>query len=380
MKIARIWKLAAAGALFAVAITTLTVQLRSPRDEVKAFAREVGSLPAPGGGSMAVLPAHEFETAQSVVQWQAGLRDALFKRFATFGSALSEAPPVIERRALDAPVGPKRELIVFVARDGTRIPAIAQSRLDVTDQPAILVLPGHTPARDSGLRQLVFDKDSYQHAAATALAVAGFTTLTFELRGFGLLGGLAAVGHHQIAYDALQNGSFYKALVLDDAAQALVLLKTLPSVDPQKIGVAGASLGGELAVTLGALDSSISAIAFSSYGGHVGPFPRSGGQDKTVIHYCHIIPGQSSFLRQEDMVLLLAPRPTLGLRGARDFGAEPDYLPSIQSVWRLFSDAAPFEFSVVLDHGHEFFVEQTRAFFERTLAAQSVANDAQQGK
>jgi len=94
---------------------------------------------------------------------------------------------IISRESLDAPGDLVRELIVFASADGTRIPGILQRPRSTKQCGAIVVIPGHVSEDDSGLRQVVYDSDSYQGAAATRLAHAGFVTLAFELRGFGLL-------------------------------------------------------------------------------------------------------------------------------------------------------------------------------------------------
>lgn len=290
---------------------------RPPPDYLPAYARTL-ALPKLAAITPPALPPHDFTTRNDVTAWQGATRAALQRRFAL--PNVAAATTVTAHGELAAPAGLVRRMLVFAGAGGSPIPAVLQYRVGGGKRPGILVIPGHTLSRtDSGLRQLVDGEDTYQAAAATALAQAGFVTLAFELRGFGLLGAPLDVDEFQVAYNALLAGSFYKALVIEDAMRALELLRSTAPTDGSRIGVTGASLGGELAVALAALDPSIEAIAFSSYGGSAGPFPAQLEPDeKTPMHYCHIIPGAWHFLRQEDAVLLLAPRPVL--RGARRTG------------------------------------------------------------
>jgi dienelactone hydrolase len=234
-------------------------------------------------------------------------------------------------------------------------------------RPAILVIPGHVPSGDSGLRQLTDGTESYQRAAATALAQRGFVTLTFELRGFGILALRQGAEHNAVAHNALLNGSFYKALVTDDASRALSLLRSLPQVDRERIGVTGASMGGELAVTVAALDPSVAAVAASGYGGDAGLFGGRNGPDTIVIHYCHIIPGAWSFLRTEDMTLLLAPRPTLIVRGELEYKHDDLFVTQARAAWRALDGHDRFALTIVPKRGHDFFVDEIGDFFQQAL-------------
>lgn len=305
--------------------------------------------------------------AEALPGWQRETRQRLKETFRLPSAAAPDAH-ILERREIRSASNIRRELVIFRAEDGTAIPAILQTPKGRAPTPAILVLPGHTRTGESGLWQLVYGRKTYQHGAATRLTEAGFTTLTFELRGFGLLAQPDGTDHVHVAYNALRDGSFYKRLVLSDAAIALALLRAEPGVDPAHIGVTGASLGGELAVTLGALDERLGAVAFSSYGGAAGPFPASEGSRKGQPHYCHIIPGSSSYLRQEDMVLLLAPRPVLGLRGEHNFTRDDGFAEAAVRTWSLTGSSRDFAFQRVAAGEHEFFVDETIDFFGRSFA------------
>jgi dienelactone hydrolase len=351
----------------AAALWVASARKASAPAPVERFAQAIGfGAPLERKLLVPALPSRWFPSAQALQQWQEDMRMHLQQVFRRPERAPS-APLVVERARLPAPAGLVRERLQFFAADGSRIPAILQYPAAGGNRPAILAIPGHVPNDDSGLRQLTDAPESYQRAAATALAQRGFVTLAFELRGFGLLGLRQGAEHNAVAFNALLNGSFYKAQVIDDASRALALLRSLPQVDKQRIGVTGVSMGGELAVALAALDTSITAVGAAGYGGEAGLLGAVEGPDTTIIHYCHVIPGAWAFLRQEDMTLLLAPRPVLIVRGALEYVPNDLFATSAAAAWRTLGARDRFDLKVMPDRGHDFFVNEIAQFFARAL-------------
>ena len=236
----------------------------------------------------------------------------------------------------------------------------------VGDGPAIVVVPGHVRESRSGIAQTAGLTDSYQHSAALELARAGFVTLTFELRGFGQLGTPYRTEHRLVAYNAILAGTFYKAIITKDMKTAVDLLQSLPEVDADRVGITGASYGGELSVNYAALDSRIKAIAFQAYGGHIGGFNGVTGTRSDQPHYCHIIPGANTLMKQQDIFLLLAPRPTLGIRGDQDPFQDTAFPALLQAGWDAYGSPANLELRT--EHGgHEYFIAPAIEFFQSNL-------------
>jgi len=313
--------------------------------------------------SVTAIPSRMVDDREAVEQWRRAVMAELEPKF----GAAPALPEILQRRALPAPAELHRELIVFRGRHGAAIPAILQAPRVRRTGAGVLLIPGHSRATESGLHQLVYDHASYQHAAATRLAEAGFTTLAFELRGFGLLGAARGTEHVHVAFNALLRGSFYKALVIDDARRALQLLRAQEHVDPERIAAAGASLGGELAVALGALEPRVRAVASSSYSGSTGLFRPAKGERSKQRHYCHVIPGAAQFMRREDMILLLAPRPLLVMRGGDEYEPDPEFATVGHHTWRLLGNETGFAFEMIPGRGHEFFVQETIEFLRNVL-------------
>ena len=262
----------------------------------------------------------------------------------------------------------QRTEFAIPAVDGDTIPAVLLMPATTPALlPGILILHGHVRDGDSGLAQMVLPVKSYQQSAARQLALAGFATLTLELRGFGMRGPPNFPDHKIVAYNAILAGSFYKKLVFDDIKRAVDLLEQIPEIDSQRIGMSGVSLGAELTVEYSALDKRIRAISFHSHGGRTGPYKGHTNVDTAQPHYCHLIPGAARIMHREDPFLLLAPRPTQGIRGGREPFAEEEFVTGLKNLWSLLDKPDFLQLENVPDEGHSYFFEHAVEFFGQHL-------------
>lgn len=110
--------------------------------------------------------------------------------------------------------------------------------------PAVVCIHGH-----GGTRESVYDPDTIYHGFAGGLAASGVVTIA------------ADVGQHQVR----QAGATLMGERLEDLMRCVDLLETLPEVDSQRIGCAGLSLGGEMAMWLGALDTRVRATVSAGF-------------------------------------------------------------------------------------------------------------------
>lgn len=337
-------------------------------------------------GSPRVPPERpDLEDPQAFLTWRDALRARLLSHFDLDPGAAGEVvlrPGRNERLAS----GPTRSFFTFESFDGTSIPAYLVTPEGSDRGPAVLVVPGHpSPPHESGIRQTAGPAESYQRQVALRLAEAGYVALTFELRGFGYLGAERGLEHRYVAFNALLGGSFYKAEIARDIQRALEVLRSLDRVDPERIGMTGISLGGEIALTYAALDESVHAVAYQSAFGGVGPLPGARGRTKKLQpHYCHIVPGHNELLHQEDWLLLVAPRPQLGIRGTdesvrRDWSWPPGEPPPAAAIaeraYRLLGAADDFDYRLLersafgIDRPgeHFFYVAPVIEFFDAEL-------------
>lgn len=314
-----------------------------------------------------IFPRPDFSDRHSFEQWQTSLRNYLLTSIFKMPD-IRKTELVVYERLNQVEIGPNltRTSVSFEAYDGSYIPAFLFEPTDIKQAPAILVIPGHVKERQSGLAQTSGLIPSYQHGAALRLAKAGFVTLTFELRGFGELGRPHNTEHRLVAWNAILAGTFYKAVIVQDIKRAVDLLRALPAVDPERIGITGASYGGELTVTYAALDERIKAASFHSYGGSLGRASGITGTKKAQPHYGHIIPGSSTFLHKEDMIWLVAPRALQGVRGDRDNFSDPSFTSVVPQGWRVFDTERQLEL-VTVPGGHEYFIDPAVRFFRLKL-------------
>lgn len=183
-------------------------------------------------------------------------------------------------------------------------------------KPCIVVIHGHS----AGKIETAGIVRSYQKSNARALAEAGFVTAAPDLRGFGELGWSGdwndPLGHQygrsihiQDVINNLRMGRTTLGSFIYDNKKILDYLITRPEVDPERIGVAGTSMGADVAIWFAILDPRIKVIAASS-ASLLGYPPRS--VEYGEHHPCiHTIPGILEFFRLRDIPLLAAPRPFL---------------------------------------------------------------------
>ena len=312
-------------------------------------------------------PRPDFTSIEELRSWQTSLRNKLYAIFNTPDIATPVDVQYHEITSTTVAQGITRTFLTFEAFDGTTIPAYLFIPPNTAPQPAIIVLHGHIGEYDEGITQTGGLVPSYHNSAALELAKAGFVTFTLEFRGFGYLGPYVNTHYVLVAYNAILGGSFYKAIISKDIKYAFDVLQSLPEVDPKRIGITGASLGGEMAVAYGALDERIKAVAFNSFGGSTGERQGVFGKTTEQPFYTHIIPGHNTYFLQEDLYFLIAPRPLLGVEGDRDYtGNAETFSKIVGNAYKTFAAGSRFRFEVV-PGGHEYFVQPSVRFFKQHL-------------
>ena len=322
----------------------------------------------------ATLARPDFATAESFERWQVDLRERVRTSLLHGIEVAPTASTTVNELAVETVEGGvRRHALTIRSFDGTDLPAylFIPSRSDRSA--AVLVLSGHVQDdSQSGLAQTAGLTSSYQHAAALELARRGFVTLTFELRGFGLLGPPKLPHHNAVAHNAIIAGSSYKAVLFRDVQAAIDVLLSRSEVDRERIGIAGASLGGEMAVFYSAIDQRVRAVAVNSFVPAAGPFPPATGWygEEEHRHICHTVPGENHVLLQEDWFYLVAPRALLVVYGAKERYGDRQFLGRPYVELGLAGRHSILE---VPDRGHEFHLEPTAQFLRQQLAAGDTA-------
>ncbi|MFW6093132.1 MAG: dienelactone hydrolase family protein [Pseudomonadota bacterium] len=265
--------------------------------------------------------------------------------------------------------GIRRVELGYDSRGGAWIPMTVLAPESDETLPAVMLVPGHVPDGQSGLFNLTnIDDDSYHNGAAARIARAGFVTATIELRGFGYLGRPNSPDHSAVAFNAQLQDSSYKAVVLQDIRRAWHVLKEVVGESDRSFAIAGASLGGELAVAYGALDPTMDAVVSHSYGGTLGPIQPVTAPAAKQRHYCHVLSSESGAIPMEAAFELVSPRPLLALRGDQDPFEDPAFLDHLEGIWSKKGATDALSIGHVPGK-HEFFVDETLDFLERHLSA-----------
>ena len=227
------------------------------------------------------LPAHyenpfHAKSANGVKMWQKQIRDRLVE-------IVQQQNPK-QNRPLDLVVEPSvdagdylRSMVRFTGNEGEPLEATLTIPKGTGTFPAIICLHGH-----SGNRDMVFDPQSIYHGFAAAYARRGFVTLSPSL------------SHMSYAGNQLWN-----LMRLDD------LLGQIPQVDPQHIGVAGLSMGGEWAMWLAACDLRIQAAVVSGW------MCTTEGVSRVPNCPCWRPAALYALCDIADLNILVAPRPIL---------------------------------------------------------------------
>jgi len=211
--------------------------------------------------------------------------------------------------------GLTREKILIETEPGLKIPFYLFLPENAPGAlPVILVLHGHSAGKIETAGLL----ESYQHGNALALAQAGYITAAPDFRGFGELGWQGnwedpighAYGRNIHIMDVLSNlqrGRTVLGTYLYDLRHILDYLKTRGSIDQQKIGIAGTSMGADTALWLSILFPEINA-AVISHPSMLGLPQKSKAEDSE--HPCiGTIPHLALFFKAEEIPLLAAPTP-----------------------------------------------------------------------
>lgn len=194
------------------------------------------------------------DTAEETVRWQKSSRRKLVE--------LLKLDELVETNRLDAKGAPglplatkvlstedkqkfTRHEIEINSTRTRRIRAVLTIPLPLDGEfPAVVCIHGH-----GGDRNVVYRYDSPYRGFALLLAESGYVTISTD------------VGQHKVYED----GRTLMGERLWDVIRCVDYLTTREEVDPQRIGCAGLSLGGEMTMWLGAMDTRITATVSSGF-------------------------------------------------------------------------------------------------------------------
>jgi hypothetical protein len=241
-----------------------------------------------------------------------------------------------------------RSEIEFNSTPARRIKAILTIPKTVEQErfPAVVCIHGH-----GGNRDIVYDPKSVYSGFATDLAENGYVTISTD------------VGQHEV----YENGRTLMGERLWDVIRCADYLESLQQVDANRMGCAGLSLGGEMAMWLGAMDPRMNVVVSSGF------LTTMEGIDNESCCLCWKFPGLMENFQFCDIYSLIAPRALMCQNGELERApggfpidvAKPE-MAKIQAAYSVF-DAKDNAVLDIHPGGHLYVVPSARAFIDKAL-------------
>ena len=238
-----------------------------------------------------------------------------------------------------------RQEVELSSTDGRRISAVLTTPQGGNGPfPGVVCIHGH-----GGDRHAVYDRASIYCGFATSLAERGVVTISTD------------VGQHEV----YEQDRTLMGERLWDLIRCVDHLGSLPAVDGTRIGCAGLSLGGEMAMWLGAMDERIQATVSSGF------LSRMDQMEQNHC-MCWKFPGLRERVDYADVYSLIAPRALQCQNGLQE---EPhgftvpiarEALAEIQVIYDDFGRPENLVF-VAHEGGHVVDLPNLTAFVEENL-------------
>ena len=253
---------------------------------------------------------------------------------------------VVDQGACD---GHTRTLLRYAASDGDRIDAFLFEPVDVPIRGGALVLHQHNSQWSMGKSEVAGLAGDPLQAFGPALARRGVAVLAADAIGFEsrldksvgpvpiappmTKPGSSAAGwlqyYNQMAHRLVRGDLLMRKMLQDCQAGLAVLQRSVPAGAP--VGVIGHSMGGSVALFLGALDSR---VAFVCSSGAVGSY-RERLARGIGLEMALVIPGFASRFDIDDVMRCVAPRGLFVVSGEEDNATRDasNIVTAVQSQW-----------------------------------------------
>lgn len=305
-----------------------------------------GDAPADRSAMLRIL-AYSPRTPEAAARWQNEVRERLLAILLLSDlweqkSAIPLNPVTLSEEPAE---GFTRWEIEIQSTPRRRIPAVVTMPREGTPPfPAVVCVHGH-----GGTRHSVYDTGSIYKGFAAELARRGTVTIA------------ADVGRH----DVREVGRTLMGERLWDLIRCVDHLAGMKEVDAKRIGCAGLSLGGEMAMWLGAMDPRVAATVSAG-------FLTTMDQMEQNHCLCWKVAGLRALVDYADIYSLIAPRFLQCQNGLKE-GPRDFYVPlareALKEIQPIFADFGHPE-RVTLDiheGGHEIDLPALLKFFEENL-------------
>lgn len=313
-------------------------------------------------------------------QWRQQARTLLRQSLLTPASTIPYAPQTLMRENRGTYIAEK---LAFNVTDENRIAALMLTPKSPGPHPAIVLLHDHGSKFDIGKEKLIRPwRDAARLASAQAwadkffngrfigdeLAQRGYVVIAIDSPGWGDRGPMVYEQQQALASNYFNLGRSLAGEVAYEDLRTVDFLSTLKTVDSQRIGVLGFSMGGFRAWQLAALSDKVAATAVISWFGTWRGLMQPGNnvlRGQSAFYMLH--PGLSGRLDIPDIASIAAPKPMLIYSGGKDklFPAEAvnDAFAKMHKVWESQNAQDKLETKTWPELGHVFYKEQQDEVF-----------------
>ena len=300
-----------------------------------------------------------FENARQWATWQQSMRERFRQRLvfpydasariATIGEPVERGP--FEQQEFHVLSGGRRLFRFFRLAPRSAVPPEKEPRLAT-----VVCFMGH-----GKVRQILEERDSYQHACAAQFAERGY--LVFAMENVGMEP--EHDSHHELDRLLRLDGYGWYSLLFAHQQMLLDHVFADRAVDTSKVAVTGVSTGGLLALSAAAMEPRVAA---ASVQGIFGSMRVSFIRDRSRHCACGAIPGLLPEFDLPELALLASPRP-LHFSNATDDGFSPqEARRCVQQISPLYRKAGgPTPQLSVPPGRHEYALGPALQFFERTI-------------
>ena len=275
-------------------------------------------------------------------------RAALKKHLeAAWGGFPSDHPP-LEARILESLERPdyRIEKIVFQTFPGVWMTANAWVPKSTGRHAAVLCVHGHWP----GAKQ-----DAHVQARCAGLAKLGFFVLAVDAFGAGerAIGKALGEYHGEMTAATLWPvGKPLSGIQVYENMRAVDYMVSRPEVDAERIGITGASGGGNQSMYAGAWDERLKAVvpvcSVGNYQAYLG----------AACCLCEVVPGALTFTEESDVLAMVAPRALMVISATRDafqfsVGEARKSIHAAQPVFKFFEKESSLRHEV-FDSPHDY--------------------------
>ena len=221
--------------------------------------------------------------------------------------------------------------------------------------PAVLCVHGHWPGAKT---------DPHVQARCVGLAKLGFFVLSVDAFGAGERGIQTAPGEYHgemTAATLVPSGKVLCGIQLYENMRAADYLQSRPEVDADRLGITGASGGGNQTMYAGAMDERIAAVvpvcSVGNYQAYLG----------AACCLCETVPGALRFTEEEELLGLVAPRGLMVISATRDapqfsVAAAQVSVSGAASAFQLYEAGDSLRHQII-DSGHDYNREMREAMY-----------------